>query len=703
MDIWTVGKDKPTQLVDFIVGLDKSIGGNLLICFDYFDTLITRTVYPEHTKTIACSMLSKALELPLPGKEIYHIRQDLELAMTTANAEVTGELDFRLDSLALNLYESLTAVYPKLQNQINEERFVALLLNIELAVEKRVQRVCPVMVDVLEGLQQRGLEVLLVSDFYLPASHFSQMVNHQGLTPYFKEIHVSADAGKSKGSGSIFGDICARHNRFPQEVLMIGDNPHADINMAKKSGCAALKVERPAQQKKYEEHKKERENIEGSYFEKWYKSLPTPSVPFKELGISLWLFCHRLFESLQKNQIEDVFFLSKEGEFLKKQFDSYQDCLFGQKIIRSHYLIASRKATFIASLRALEEEDFSRLLDHYRDLSIREFLQSLNFIEDDVSVIVKSLECDCETRINNLAAHPNFQRLIENEKFIITYERYRVGQRENFKSYLQSFTIPFEEKGLSLVDVGWKGSIQDNIYHIFEGKVAVNGYFLGSYNATETSATNRKQGLLFDNNNSLTDHFNVYNNNRSLYEMALGASHGSAERYLCLANDTSKLGQSSQIIDYRKIDGDEIQVVVSDHPEERTLYVTKIKPLQDALFEIFLNLTEHYLRTGGLTPNARWFAKHHARMVYLPTSQEIEFFEELYHLENFGVFGFTDFKTTHNFTLLQRIINLKNIILDPPILESGIWPPVVLRRFGVGFWQKIDGRKRFFREFGVFN
>jgi hypothetical protein len=36
-----------------------------------------------------------------------------------------------------------------------------------------------------------------------------------------------------------------------------------------------------------------------------------------------------------------------------------QDDLFGCRIISSHYILVSRKATFLASLRPLAEEDFA--------------------------------------------------------------------------------------------------------------------------------------------------------------------------------------------------------------------------------------------------------------------------------------------------------------------------------------------------------
>jgi hypothetical protein len=140
--------------------------------------------------------------------------------------------------------------------------------------------------------------------------------------------------------------------------------------------------------------------------------------------------------------------------------------------------------------------------------------------------------------------------------------------------------------------------------------------------------------------------------------------------------------------------------MVHDLAEERALYDGTIKPIQDQLFMLCQAMTSAFLTTGCRLADAEWFARHHARMVFLPKPVEIDFFQKMYHLENFGIFEFTDFAVSHNFTLFERLNNLKNILRHPGVLESGVWPPVILRRFGVGFWQGIDGRHRFFRAFG---
>lgn len=263
---------------------------------------------------------------------------------------------------------------------------------------------------------------------------------------------------------------------------------------------------------------------------------------------------------------------------------------------------------------------------------------------------------------------------------------------------MESFGADYRCEGLHLVDVGWKGSIQDNIYSILSAEITVKGYYIGSFNATERFAGNCKKGLLFDNYPHPSPFFNVFNANRSLFEMILGASHGSARSYGSPDTLPTGDGLPGDIIGKAGSGVDHPLVLTHDIPEEQQLFERHIMPLQQKIFVLNSEMTRAYMISQRI-PSDEWFARHHARMVFRPTTAEIEWFETLYHYENFGVFEVTKFETSHNFSLFERLRNLKNIVTDPAVLESGVWPPIILRRFGVGFWQCIDGLRRYYKEF----
>ncbi|MCW5205272.1 hypothetical protein VU02_05080, partial [Desulfobulbus sp. N2] len=162
-----------------------------------------------------------------------------------------------------------------------------------------------------------------------------------------------------------------------------------------------------------------------------------------------------------------------------------------------------------------------------------------------------------------------------------------------FLTYLDSLGIAYEQEGLTIVDVGWKGSIQENIYNILEGRIDMQGFYAGFLIAAEALENNRRQGILFDNTRPLP-HFNVYNNNRSLFEMMLGASHGSADGYFTpeqfaqLPDDHQReIRERIKITGVAGVAGaenGEVLVTTLDLPEERRLFGEKIQPIQEQIF-----------------------------------------------------------------------------------------------------------------------
>jgi HAD superfamily hydrolase (TIGR01549 family) len=699
MDSWIIGHSKPDHLLRYLLDKAAQVEG-LVVCFDYFDTLVIRNIEPEFTKQLASRLLSTVVSNISPPEELYRLRQELEKALCEESSAAGGELEFYLPSFGPRYLEILRKEKPGVLAHFSEERFTQLLLDLELSVETSVQRPCVPVVDLLTSLKEAGLRTILISDFYLPSSHFTPMLEKQGLDGLFERVFVSADYGLAKGSGRLYLQVCDELDCRPEQMVMIGDNPHSDIEMAGQQGLATIFIENPEQKAYYEQWEPSKREDHTRINQHFSGALKPGRACFAEMAHSLWYFVHLLFQALLKQQVEHVFFFSKEGEFLKERFDCFQEEIFGTRIITSHYLLVSRKATYLASLRPLDQETFTGIFTHYRDISLRDFLLSLNLEESLAKSVCQELDLDFDRRYPDLQNCAEFQKLKESELFQSIYETRRTQQADNLISYLDSFDIDFRQKGLTIVDVGWKGSIQDNLYHLLEKKVCFQGFYIGSLIAPNKNSNNGKKGILFDDAPAPTSFFDVYNNNRSLYEMMLGATHGSADGYFTRAQFENLPGDHDRLIrESIAQDDGELCVTTLDLPEERQLYESAIRPLQRGMAAVFSLQNEAYIASGCCLPTRKWFARQHARMVFKPKSEEVEFFERLYHLENFGIFEYTDFQADGTFTIRQRLRNLRNVVRDGAILESGIWPPIILRRLGIGFYRYFDGYSRHVRAF----
>jgi len=91
----------------------------------------------------------------------------------------------------------------------------------------------------------------------------------------------------------------------------------------------------------------------------------------------------------------------------------------------------------------------------------------------------------------------------------------------------------FAEAGadVAIVDIGWKGTIQDNLYKIFDGDVTITGYYYGLIGDVRMNDGNRKYGLVFSDYPLKSQYFDTFKISYRFLENLLYASHGSCTGY----------------------------------------------------------------------------------------------------------------------------------------------------------------------------
>lgn len=635
-----------------------------IYCFDYYDTVVCRTVEPEYVKKLWCRQLKDDLGLDLGLKALYASRNRLESKLCRENEAKGKDLEFQYRQLTERMYELLAEGM-----DISKACFIKKLEDIELEIECRVQKKCTDVTNEITRLKTLGKKVICVSDFYMSQDFMKRLLVWHGLGELFDEVYVSGEYLLTKRTGRLYEYLLQHHAAFPGQYIMIGDNPYSDFEVPKQKGMGAYLLERDVQKARYKKFCSEHEqkNYVSRRLLKLYHSCRREQ--FEDISFSLYCFTDQLYAHLRRENIKDVFFLSREGEFLKRLFDAYQGARTGNApYIQSHYLMVSRKSTFIASLKQIREEDFEMVFRQYVNISLYDFLSSLGFIQKVQEEIGNRLHVDIYKKQECLPHSSLFERLLSDECFLKNYEALRIEQKQNLAQYLDTFQIDFQKDGMCLVDVGWKGTIQDNIFMFFEGKVTIQGMYVGLVNPGKVHPKNVKTGLLFSCMPNPSDFFYVYDENKSLFEVLLGASHGSADHY-------------------RKTEKG-IQVVTVQKEEEKELFEKVISPMQEGIFQCFQKidhvLINHCFEKSELECIAGGI---HAKLVFFPVREQTELFYGICHYENFGVFEFTKFKRQEKVTFLKRCRNIVRMFRQRrAFFQSGYWGVVALKDAGLGIF-----------------
>ncbi|WP_175995969.1 hypothetical protein [Burkholderia stabilis] len=382
--------------------------------------------------------------------------------------------------------------------------------------------------------------------------------------------------------------------------------------------------------------------------------------PFEDLSLTLYLFTRRLYDAALKDGVKDLFFFAREGLLLQQMFDVLQ-AGEAAATIRTHYLKVSRRSTFLLSLRSLDQERFEVLFRQYRRISIAEFLKSLALEEylPELAADLGVVPSQFAERSADLPHDPLFVRLLKQPSFARVYETQRLARSSAFESYVASFCGGTVPDRLSVVDVGWKGSIQDNVFgwlHNLRGDAArVKGYYVGLVANGNAGPANEKAGLLFSSASERTAGYHVFNENRSLFEVLLHANHGSAQRYI------------------RSGAGD--VVVVDDDFEEGPMIETTVKPVAERVMARFVRIAELASHLKVSPHDLLVLAiQQHARMVFRPSPTEIEWMRSVSHVENFGVFEASTFKSRHASRSFATRLRFSINVFRSRYRDLGFWP-----------------------------
>ena len=614
------------------------------IFFDIFDTILSRKVQPEYTKKIWCNYIVKTFELNINMEDLYKKRNHIEYSLGEKNHELGNDYEFTYEDMIKKLYKDI-----KLK-EIDYKTFYRICVDTEISIESNVLYLNEDILELIKELKKLNKKIICVSDMYLSKEMIDKIFDNLEISKYIDKVYVSCEYLKNKKSGDLYDLVINDLKINYEKCIMIGDNENSDYNVPNQKKIKSILLDRKDKYDFYEKYINDNSPkiIKNNIIE--LSNINTDN--FEHCIFSLYNFIERLYYKLILNNKDEVFFLSREGEYLKKLFDYYVENTFNKKI-KSHYLYVSRKATYLPSLKPLEKEEFTSLLRQYSYISIYEFLKSLNFEENEIKKIKKSLNIkNIEEKIGYFNESKEFKKLKKDKVFKDIYEKNRIEQCTNFKKYINAKT---KSKDLVLVDIGWNGSIQNNIQNILGENYIIDGYYYGLIKMNQND-TSKKTGLIFTNTPNFNKEYQLYSENRTIFEIILGASHGSANKYI--------------------IDKGKIKVDLFKKSEEEKIFKDVIKPIQNTMFELYKSILKNTQNKyyDNLNLN-KIINKIHFNMVYNPTKEQLKFFNKIYHYENFGVFQFTEFNKKKRISYKEYIKeNIKSIKNYNCYFYDSFWP-----------------------------
>jgi len=466
-----------------------------IISFDIFDTLVHRKSSPE----LVILGVAKKLKELIEAKG-YQAKADLVQTRHDAHYKVMCSLD--LDGLDEDLIIqewSPVWVEESIVGDVDAQDLndiAAEILQAEIDYEKQVCYANPWMKRTLKMLRDKGIRLIAISDMYLGEVVVKDLLQEFDLLDCFSKVYVSGDHRKLKRSGKLFDHVKDELGLKPEMWLHVGDNATADGVMPRQKGINTWVINDKelhyllrAQKFDFYNH----DSVPG-----WaglvaanYAQIPAGQRVSKKqayshrvLGPIFSSFIHGVSQRSRELGIKKVFFFAREGLLLKDLFERSLSAVFQEDESKPEaiYLGVSRLTVFAAAMHGYGIREFTAAAANTGHYSIEKLFSPLKL---DVDFLQKVAN---ENGLGDVTVPlpPNFLSWSPLHRFLDTPElrtilskRY-TNANELLADYLKQEGF-FDYDRVAVVDVGWSGQIQDNLFSAIRDKTPpkVVGFYMG--------------------------------------------------------------------------------------------------------------------------------------------------------------------------------------------------------------------------------
>ena len=162
------------------------------VFFDIFDTIVERSINPEHTKKIWANYLVKRLDLNMSITDLYTLRNKIEYELGENNCNKGLDWEFAYSELTDALYEIIKPTQTK-------EEFEQIATDIEVEVEMNVQTTFDDIVKEIKTLKKEGKKIYCISDMYLSKRMIESIFEKHQILDLFEYIYVSQIVAETSG------------------------------------------------------------------------------------------------------------------------------------------------------------------------------------------------------------------------------------------------------------------------------------------------------------------------------------------------------------------------------------------------------------------------------------------------------------------------------------------------------------------------
>ncbi len=472
-----------------------------LLTIDIWDTILRRRCHPDEVKLYTARGLLLSWwrevrpELRHPVS-LLHLRQRCEHEIGREAQALGMDDEYRLMDV-LERWAGYAMSAPEAGRAGEIARWA---YELEMAQEREVTYADEQVQGLLEV--SNGSKRVALSDFYVGSSELHSLLELKAPRVRVDEVVVSCEVGLNKRSGRLYTYMHDRARVTPGQHAHIGDNPEVDVLTPHRLGVRTVRYAPAAQEARRAEHRKRwelRQGGVGGLVGALRRDIAgSVRAPGRLTAAQREMFyfgarCAPLYVGLVLRAIEQAIYLgvprvhyfTREGVFFQRVHDVIAGTAPGRSLLgvdlpTSELLEVSRLSTFCASIREVSVREFMRVWNLYSTQSISGLLATLDIPELSVRPLLGIHGLDAGEAICHPWLDPRVRALLADRRFAGTLERVRTSRRAVLREYLAGRGFEDDGSAKVVVDIGWRGTIQDNLAHLYPG-CRITGVYLGMH------------------------------------------------------------------------------------------------------------------------------------------------------------------------------------------------------------------------------
>jgi FMN phosphatase YigB (HAD superfamily) len=372
---------------------------------------------------------------------------------------------------------------------------VDVLISCETRLEIDLCRPIQTGLGLLERARRQGHRVVFISDTYLPGRTVHKILVRNGCWKEGDRLYVSCEVGATKRSGEMFRHVLETESICASQMVHVGNDARSDVKIPRRLGIGTepfLQGNLTARENHLATAKhcdallpgllagcSRLARLEGvgktAQHQRLREIAAHAAGPFLT-GFVLWVL-----QTAKAKGLKRLYFISRDGFLLLRLAKALASSV--DPLLELRYLYGSRQAWHFPASRGKGFEKASWLWEWTTSYSVATVLGRIGLAPKAIGTHLQRAglppevwNCPMtrqnEAKLKQAFSEPEFKNVLigEAEK-----------QRNLLVAYLRQEGL-FSDVAYAIVDVGWKGNLQDSLGTILEeeGKRRpVSGFYVG--------------------------------------------------------------------------------------------------------------------------------------------------------------------------------------------------------------------------------